>query len=1666
MALGALAVGITAGGIAGCSDDGGNTIVLGSSSIPVVTGLSTHAAMTDGQTPAGTAIRLQILGDDFDKNAEVRLLAKAPATLSSTAANLNSGVAGVNSEAFVRIPTANLQWQSQNRIDIITLPSSPLAAANLQGTVVVRVVNPGEVLSTDGTADGSSTSDELTYYADTGVQVAVAQAGPLAGAWTNIFPGQSGVEFEATITNMTLEPINTVALANRSLDFGGAGPHVLNYVFKEPAATLAVGASTTARFLAAFSNELPASAVSATCNVTAIGASSGRSYTSAGSVALTAGSTPTINVRGGNNQSDASNGGAGGTIAISSYDTEAANTTNTNGLGGLTIGAGDNVSALADQAGGSATDSGLPAGQTRANLLTDNVTWAASGTPLAPIVIAGAVGTPPTNVIEITAATDRTWTFTGNAPVVFKNVIIRFANNVAPSDLNIVGDGHVQFINCTIDLTDRRINATGGLAASGSLNIEGGNATADRVIDIQGCTFRTNGVRGAAAGAINGTAAGNIVIQAWQAASDGTNIVITNSTLDARGASMVNTPGLPGGGNATTAGGNVAIRTYGNPTTADTTGQILIDRQTLINASGGDATAYSGSTGGDAGTVSIASGINDADNNPFGGGAQTIVVTRTRDVRLDGRIVARGGDSLDAAAGTGAGSAVAAPGGGVSIVGRKVNLGNADGRPVLLANGGSSSIVGGLSLVANTTPGFKAATGGAAGSIRIGVSDTDGENPIRGPISIAAGSGLIAIGGGGDSGGGAGGFVRVEISRNGPVTNRGIAQTVTMTGVIDASGGWARVTGTGGNAQAGAAATTQAVTLLGNTDVTFAQGAVILAQGGSAARSANSASPVGDGVSGGVGGTVRVEAGRNNVNAAANGGEDIGTLTMSGTIGTRGGYYTLNGALAGAGGTGGNVTLVGEGVRLQASAKVVTNGGSCGDTGARNGGRAGAISVISGFQNQGYLGATPVQSGPASGGTNGDTDLVMVAGSVLQADGGNFEKAESSKSTGTFTVDGQNTNTVSVHWPNHRAESGDLVTVTGGPGGAAVSRVAISIVDANSFTYPSAALTRSGPATVTLFRDFQGVGGSNTITLRQDNLQLENLNTARRDAISVAGHVLARAGKTNLASSNPLTQPGKILISGSQVDTGTATENIGAAITIAQTAVVTAGGNNAATTNNVADQSLAVLTEDVGVITIDGKLTVDNDRPGAGSSAQGRMLVRVTNNGVETPEGRIVINSTAELLMSGGYPGGDLDDAGTEGHDAIVIENQTQGASTGTNYAISLAGTIRNEDQTVDAAATNNVLTPAFERSGHGGVILITSFGRIRHAAGEITARGTASAAGHGGQVTFNFTGNLAGTGDFLDLSGSGVCRVDGGGPNGWGGRIAILATAAGTGTTPRIQIGGTYTLSANGSGLGGGGLPQGSSLRKTTPAVAMDAGGIYISTVNNQAVTVGTSTTITATGGDNSGGTRNANGTPAGGCLGGVVTIGAAGGAGPLVINSSINVSGGANGAGPGGSGGQITVNCGGNGAVATANFGSGTGSSAVVWTADGGATSFPQSIGGVGGNVVVIVPNQAGTINFGAATPGRFTANARGGAGTTVGGNGGLFDVDATSVANTVGITFGFTGTTANVAVTGGTGSIAGNDGVARLRKTTGGAPLGGVGGATPTLVVEPAASLLVAQ
>src|SRR5690606_14019065 len=119
--------------------DGGNTIVLGSSSIPVVTGLSTHAAMTDGQTPAGTAIRLQILGDDFDKNAEVRLLAKAPATLSSTAANLNSGVAGVSSEAFIRIPTANVQWQSQNRIDIITLPSSPLAAANLQGTVVVRV---------------------------------------------------------------------------------------------------------------------------------------------------------------------------------------------------------------------------------------------------------------------------------------------------------------------------------------------------------------------------------------------------------------------------------------------------------------------------------------------------------------------------------------------------------------------------------------------------------------------------------------------------------------------------------------------------------------------------------------------------------------------------------------------------------------------------------------------------------------------------------------------------------------------------------------------------------------------------------------------------------------------------------------------------------------------------------------------------------------------------------------------------------------------------------------------------------------------------------------------------------------------------------------------------------------------------------------------------------------------------------------------------------------------------------------------------------------------------------------------------------------------------------------------------------------------------------------
>lgn len=1539
MALGTLAVAVTA--MAGCSDDGSTTII-GSSSIPVITGLSTNAVLTNGQTTSGQTVRLEIRGDDFDKNAEVRLLAKAPATLDPNAANINSGVAGVNSAAFVRIPAANLEWQSQNRIDILTLPASPLAGTTQQGTVVIQVVNPGNVVNTDGTADGSGTSDELTYYADTGVQVTVAQAGPLTGAWTNIFPGQSGVEFEATITNMTLEPINTLTIPERALDFGTINPHALSYIIREPSSgTLAVGASTTVRFLAAFSNDLPEGAATASCSVSAVGASSGRSYTGTGGAAVTAGSTPTINTRGGNSaQQGAISAGAGATITINGVDNAAGAETVTALEGGVTIGAASTVNANTDLAAGVGTDqSGDPG--TIANNAIRNALATTAAFNLAQTQATVLVG----GTIDITNGAATSWTFTGNFPVVFRNVTIRYgvATSVTqPQNLTITTDSSVQFINCTIDLTDRRAVP---VDASGSLVIDACNAdntaTVDR-IDIQSTTIKTHGVR-ALNGTFVATASGSVTIRTDDANAAESPIRITGSTINSFGAGMVTAAGLPGTG-STTAGSAISISTH--------SGAIAIDQASRLNSSGGDALAFTSVPGADAGAVTITAGGTAVD---------------ARDVIFDGRIDARGGDALNAAAGDAA---------AVTISGRKVSIGNAAGRPVLLANGGSNSVVGGMSLLtAAATLQNQAGQGGPAGNITIAQD---------GRLQIAAGSGLIAIGGGGDTqvATAAGGIITFGSGDLDDVTAEAVNQEVTMAGVADASGGWVRVTGTGGTAGR--------VLLNGNTDVTMS--GVLLACGGSPARSSNQTSPVGGNNNGGAPNAtqpqIQVRAG---LNTSAS--PDIGLLSITGVISTRGGFCTTS---TGVGGNGGNVLLGGESVNVSSTGKVVTDGGSCGDAGLAAGGDAGTITVGSGLENA-VIGAT--------GGNNGtpgaDTTGLTMAG-LLQADGGNGSRRSS---TGQFAVNGNATTTVTVVWPSHGAVNGDLVSVTGA-GAANVSAVALTVVDANSFTYPAAQAVPAGSVTGTVTLSFDGSAGNahgdaGTIELRQDNVAKLALGGGTvRDHVSVTGQIFARTMSTG---------GGVINVFGAR-NAGDAADDSGN-ITISQTAVLTAGGTGA---------TVLIDGEDVAVVTIAGKVTVDNDRLVTASVA-GSLTVTVREDGTANTAGSIVVSSTGELLVAGGHPG------------TLTINNLGDGPLTLT------PAFIRNEDQTVSSASNAD---------GKGGLITIEGEGVVNHSAGEITARGTASGLGHGGEIRIAAKGATATS--VLNLTGTGLLSVDAGGPNGWGGRLQVRANrVSGTAATDAaITIGGSYTLTADGSGLGGGGLPTANSLRNGL--AGFTDGGIYVggldnagAAVANQVVSIGTSTALTATGGTNT--VRSNNGTPNNGCMGGVIVIGETNALGQLAINSGLNVSGGSNAGGPGGNGGTITVR--GNGGSATLAIASTAGT---TWTANGGASTYPQSVGGPAGTIGVL-STADGTVTFGAAAA-QFSASLVGGGAPTVGGDGGVFDVTNTTWTAASRLTF--VGAS-RISVGGGTGSIAGASGVVRLS-----APVDATANiSTTNLTVEPA-------
>ncbi|MCO5171004.1 MAG: hypothetical protein M9894_32165 [Planctomycetes bacterium] len=1254
----------------------------------------------------------------------------------------------------------------------------------------------------------------------------------------------------------------------------------------------------------------------------------------------------------------------------------------------MTLGAATAFTPAADAMAGTAVDT--PAA-IKTTLAATGAVGQATGTGV--LVVGGTIDLPGT--------TATTWNFTGTGPVVFRNVTIRCggAAGAQPASLTINAEATIQFINCTIDLTDRRAIPAN---ASGTLLINGCSANVGTV-DVQNSTFRTNGVRGLAAA----TAAGAITVRTdITVAGPGVSPVqISGSTLNASGGGMVQaTVGLPIVITATdtTIGQSVTIATRAGP--------IRIDGSTTIITKGGDAIALStdGAQGAKAaGEVIITAGIDAANQN---------------DLIFNGRIDARGGDALNAPAGRG---------GDVTITARRVNIGNAAGRPVLLSNGGSNSIVGSLSMVgaAGTIQG-PTGTGGPAGFIHF----TNGARVQEGPFSMAAGSALVAIGGGGDSGGGNGGAISFGVDQfNEATAAEATAQTVTMAGVVDSSGGWVRAAradgafhGTenrGGNAGAIAAD--------GNTGVTLS--GVILANGGSPARSANSASPVGGANRGGDASTVTIRAGMQNGGSAA---EDVGHLVLSGFVGARGGFYTFGavgalGAADNAGGNGNTVTLAGERLTVETTGRVITDGGSCGDVGQFRGGRAGAIVLDSGIANT-TLGANAFQTGPLAENT---THLLMQG--LLQADGGNVSKG-GDVSSGSFVVSRTGTagTTVTVHWPAHGATVGDLVTVSGASAAAAnAADRRVTSVTTDTFTYEATGNVVPGTyqATVTLTKlGSEAQGGSNLITVRQDNVQKVQLTgTNPRDRVEVSGSIFARAGKVRAAV---VPQPGRILITGSRVPAGTAAQTDGGNVVIAQQAVVTAAGFGAAAPNDI---NLTLRTEDAGVITVRGKLTVDNDRPAGFGSGVGNMLLHV----LQEPQaaGSIVLETTAELLVSGGH-------AGTAANSGLIdIFNEGTGPLTLT------PAFVRSEDQTVD---------PTQDVGGKGGRIRIRGNGVVNHSAGQITARGTGSALGHGGQIEIAATGGT--TTSVVNLTGAAVARVDGDGPNGWGGRIQVRAAVANGGAgVPAILVDNSYTLSADGSGRGAGGLPVGQSLRSGDgfggAAEGNGNGGIYIGgvnaanvAVNEQIVTIRTTTALSARGGDNGSGTLNANGTPASGCFGGVVVIGDGNPLGILVINSGINVSGGANNAGPGGSGGQIAVRC--NGAAASTFAVAST--AATTWSAAGGNSTFPQSVGGTAGNILVTGTANS-TIAFGAAGV-QFRANLAGGAGPTVGGDAGVFEVTNNATTSATGITFAGPST---VTVTGGSGSITGKNGVVRLNATQAGTNIPLTNGVPTNLVVEPA-------
>jgi hypothetical protein len=507
-------------------------------------------------------------------------------------------------------------------------------------------------------------------------------------------------------------------------------------------------------------------------------------------------------------------------------------------------------------------------------------------------------------------------------------------------DINLVAN------NGTVYVTGAIVMAGSDTLSNGS---SGGNLsiTAARVV-ITG-TIDTHGVANTTVVGANGGKGGNVNVISLQGP-----IFFTGGSIYTGGGACVDlaaTPTVQGG-----AGGFVHL----NSATAVNSVYVFAPITTDGGAVNGNGTSP---TGGAAGPIAIR-GLNEvnivtsisaaggvatgAGATAIGGLGGTMSVDGAATVRLYGSLFMPGGTASAAIAG-GLNSLTGGQG-GVVLLGQAVRLSSAE------LGQGTYSCAGGLGL-------RDAGTGGGQGGT-VAVESYDGEVTVGSSFSVAGG----AAAGAGNSNGGAAGTMKFVTDNqvSGNLTNHPLS-IPSLASLLDASGGAAAGTGTGG-----------------------AGGSVLMQSGGTLTSGARITVSGGTGVSGSGGPTTPINPPIATVDpssavalrvAAAN-LPPSGDLIVTGTIQAQGGITSSGGA---GGGAGSSITLqisAGNG-SLSSSADLNTTGGT--DVlGA--GGASGSVFVSSKGGNLDLAGTVTVSGASSPTVPTASGNLTITSGGLLTSE--------------------------------------------------------------------------------------------------------------------------------------------------------------------------------------------------------------------------------------------------------------------------------------------------------------------------------------------------------------------------------------------------------------------------------------------------------------------------------------------------------------------------------------------------------------------------------------------------------------------------------------------------------------------------------------------------------